>query len=165
LTGTGAASVFDTSYQFHPVYGVPYLPGTGLRGALRATMTKQFPLEAQALFGSSTEGREAAGYASVYDALWVPGSAQSPYAVDVLTVHHQDYYGAQDGQAVPAPTDFDQPNPVHFITAQGKMLFVLEAPNAEWLGFLRQVLEVTLHHSGTGAKKSSGYGRFALSGS
>ena len=161
LTGSGLASVFETALLLHPVYGVPYLSGSSLRGALRAALAVTHPTEAATLFGSEPQpsGTAAesitAGYISVFDALWVPGSSRTPLSLDVLTVHHPDYYGGTG-----APTDFDQPTPVNFITGRGKFLFALQAPNAEWKEYVRKLLEFTLRFRGVGAKKSAGYGRF-----
>jgi CRISPR-associated protein Cmr6 len=158
VTGLGAEGVFDINIRLHHTYGVPFVPGTGLKGALRAYMEHSLDhTEAAAfLFGTT----ESAGFARVFDAWWVPGSAPScGLALDVISMHHPEYYG---GSGRKAPTDFEQPTPVHFLTAQGKFLFVLEAPTQEWGAYLENLLPDALASSGVGAKKTSGYGRFSF---
>jgi len=161
LTGSGLAGVFETAMLLHPVYGVPYVAGSTVRGTLRAALAASYPAEAEKLFGSAPRetGAESesitAGFVTVHDALWVPKSSRTPLSLDVLTVHHPKYY-----QGDRAPTDFDQPNPVHFLTARGKFLFALEAPDASWGEYLQKVLMQALRFRGIGAKKAAGYGRF-----
>jgi len=157
VTGLGAEGVFEVNVRLHHTYGVPFVPGTALKGALRAFMENALgQREASAfLFGTT----QAAGFARVYDAWLVPesGSSKSPSGLelDVISVHHPNYYAGRAD-----PTDFDQPTPIHFLTAQGKFLFVFEAPNREWATYLEKLLASALASSGVGAKKTSGYGRF-----
>jgi CRISPR-associated protein Cmr6 len=155
VTGLGAESVFEVNIRLHHTYGVPFVPGTGLKGSLRAFMENVLGHfhEAEFLFGTT----ESAGFAKFFDAWWVPGSAPaSGLALDVISVHHPQYYNGQG-----APTDFEQPNPVHFLTAQGKFLFVLEIPR-DWESYMDKLLAAALASSGVGAKKTSGYGRFSF---
>lgn len=158
VTGLGAEGVFEVNIRLHHTYGAPFIPGTGLKGALHAFLKQALRQEREAalLFGSL----EAAGLAKIYDAWWIPGSARvgnSGLALDVISVHHPGYY-----QGKSAPTDFDQPTPVHFLTTQGKFLFILEAPNQAWAEYLDKLLAAALASNGVGAKKTSGYGRFEI---
>lgn len=159
VTGLGAEGVFEVNIRLHHTYGVPFVPGTGLKGALRAFL--EGPLgqkeAADFLFGTT----ESAGFARIYDAWYVPGSETSKTPsgldLDVISMHHRDYYSGEKD-----PTDFDQPVPIHFLTAQGKFLFILEAPNSEWAAYLEKLLTAALASRGVGAKKTSGYGRFGF---
>jgi CRISPR-associated protein Cmr6 len=63
-----------------------------------------------------------------------------------------------------APADWDDPNPVPFLSATGKYLIALSAPKdcEEWTASAFKILEHALEGEGIGAKSSSGYGRMEL---
>ncbi len=54
------------------------------------------------------------------------------------------------------------PVPVPFLSITGAFLFVIDAPNAAWKGYMEKVLRYVLGTHGIGAKRSAGYGRFAF---
>lgn len=175
ITGIGRASVTETSIALLHTWGVPYLPGSGLKGlaahAARHRAASRDPAwsetgpKYQTLFGAAGEGgatdEAAAGAVTFFDAWWEPGSAASPLAADVMTVHHQPYYSAGEGGAVPSPTGANEPNPVPFLTASGRFVFALAGP-AEWVETAARLLEVGLSDFGLGAKTAAGYGRMSL---
>jgi CRISPR-associated protein Cmr6 len=103
------------------------------------------------LFGNEDE----TGEIVLQDALPVPPATGSLLSLDVITVHHQNYYDRKG-----APTDFDSPNPVHFLVVRGEFLFVADAPNRAWRDFVWKLLLDVLATDGLGGKRSSGYGRF-----
>jgi hypothetical protein len=107
------------------------------------------------LFGTT----ESAGYITFFDALYVPGSghAGQPLWPDVMTVHHPDYYGNQDRP----PADWDNPNPVSFLSATGDYLIALAGPD-QWVATAFEILQLALAEMGIGAKTASGYGRLKL---
>lgn len=119
-----------------------------------------------ALFGSPTVTGDAkaarAGLVTFHDALYVPGSAKNekPFARDVLTVHQKSYYDNAGKQGGPTPTDWDDPNPVGFITVRPRVRFLLAltGPN-EWTALAMRFLRDALATWGAGGKTSAGYGR------
>ena len=36
IVGLGNESVYETGMTFHPIYGIPYIPGSSLKGVLRS---------------------------------------------------------------------------------------------------------------------------------
>jgi CRISPR-associated protein Cmr6 len=160
----GSEAVLETSIALHRTYGVPYIPGSALKGLAahyvlnyqekdtwgRSAETKAF----ETLFGDSTS----AGYVTFYDALYIPSSARNRKALwkDVITVHHPNYYQGNE-----PPADWDSPVPIPFISATGKFLIALSGP-AEWVKATFEILELALEREGIGAKTSSGYGRMKL---
>lgn len=162
ILGLGGESVLETSITLHRTYGVPYIPGSALKG-LAARFAHKSLLEAWAkgseahrtLFGDTTE----AGYVTFFDALYVPGSAADdrPLAFDVMTIHHFDYYRGWDSP----PADWDSPNIVPFASATGSYLVALHGPQP-WAEAALAILKLALEKEGIGAKTSSGYGRLAL---
>ncbi|MBK8230634.1 MAG: type III-B CRISPR module RAMP protein Cmr6 [Candidatus Eisenbacteria bacterium] len=159
----------------HHTYGVPVIPGSALKG-LAANYArihldhtswhkpkKEDPSDVgasyRALFGDTTE----AGCVIFHDALWIPDSEDKdkdklPLDLDVMTVHHREYYGTH-GQKPPA--DSDDPNPVSFVTARGTYLIALEGPS-DWTDAAMSILKRALAEEGIGAKTAAGYGRLDL---
>ena len=165
VTGLGAESVLENAITLHRTYGVPVIPGSALKGLTAAYARERLEGEDwrkggkayKILFGDATS----AGYVTFFDALYVPGSATGdrPLVLDVVTVHHKDYYQGKDSP----PADWDGPNPVPFVSVRGgvKFLVVLAGPD-EWVEAAFQILTLALAEEGVGAKTNSGYGRMVL---
>jgi CRISPR type III-B/RAMP module RAMP protein Cmr6 len=170
--GLGCESIMETSISLHRTYGVPYIPGSALKGLAANYARLYLDTDWNAngeyykiVFGNTDDS----GYITFFDALYVPGSGhlnsdkkeQALYP-DVITVHHQEYY--QGGTKI--PKDSDNPNPVPFLSATGTYLIALAAPDLEqadaWIAVTFQVLANALETLGIGAKTSSGYGRMKL---
>lgn len=160
--GLGSDSVLETNVTLHRTYGVPYIPGSAIKG-MAAAFARQYcgadwqkTMPAyEVVFGSM----EQAGYVTFFDALYVPKSGYDGNALhfDVMTVHHRGYY---EGKNQP-PSDWDDPNPVPFLSATGEYLIALAAPEGceTWRDLAFQITEEALKQEGVGAKTSSGYGR------
>ncbi len=164
--GIGAESVLETSIALHRTYGVPYIPGSALKG-LTAHYARNYLKEEwgegtdtyRTLFGDT----DTAGYITFFDALYVPDSGHNKQALwpDIITVHHKEYYQGKDKSP---PADWDSPTPIHFLSATGRYLIALDGPNKEWVKTAFEVLGLSLAELGVGAKTSSGYGRLHLGG-
>ena len=167
VVGIGAASVRETNLSLLRPWGVPYIPGSGLKG-----ITSQLAHEAgdewkrpaepgkdagkfqQAIFGDVKQ----AGAVVFHDAWWVPSGDRAPVSADTMTVHHVDYY---TGKGDAPPADWDEPNPVSFLTMHGSYLAALTGP-PEALDIAERLLTEALATQGVGAKRSAGYGRATL---
>ncbi len=161
VVGLGQESVLETSVTLHRVWGVPYLPGSALKGlAGRAARERLDPPWNPGEEGgpySVVFGRlEDAGFVTFHDALWIPVGDAPPLDADVLTVHHPDYYGGKDA----LPVEWDEPNPVAFATCRGTYEIALTGP-AGWVEKAMEILLLALEQDGLGAKTGQGYGRFA----
>lgn len=164
VIGTGNENVLETAVTLHRTYGVPYLPGSALKGLTASFARKYYGVnhwqkeseEYKLVFGNTDES----GCIVFFDAL--PFYAEKLLHQDVLTPHHPKYY--QPGSTVP-PADWDDPNPVPFLSATGEYLVALAAPKGgeAWLNVVFDMLREALKELGVGAKTSSGYGRMALS--
>ncbi len=163
IVGLGGDGVLETGITLHHTYGVPYIPGSALKGLMRHYLMRNFSKEERAkyikvLFGDNGAG----GYITFYDALYIPGPANSkPLHGDVITPHHQKYYTTNSDIW---PTDFDDPIPVPFISASGSFLIAIKGPNVEWTDFAFKILTRALAEYGIGGKTSSGYGRLVPEG-
>jgi len=164
IVGLGSESVLETSISLLRTYGVPYIPGSALKGLAtnyaRLRLGEDWQKDGKyykIVFGDTDD----AGYITFFDALYIPDTGHEKKVLypDVITVHHQRYY--QDTNE--APTDRDNPNPVPFISATGTYLLALAAPDLQppdrWISVTFKILEDALKTLGIGAKTSSGYGR------
>jgi len=161
VVNLGSEAVLETSIALHHTYGVPYIPGSALKGLATHYVLKyqdkaQWGRDANTeafvtLFGNTTRS----GYVAFYDALYIPNTGRERKALwkDVITVHHPNYYQGDE-----PPADWDSPVPIPFISTTGKFLIALSGP-MEWVKVAFEILELALEREGIGAKTSSGYGR------
>ncbi len=182
IVGLGAESVLETSITLHRTYGVPYIPGSALKG-LAANYAYKYLGENWKKEPKDNDGKmvigeahklmfgsqNSAGFVIFHDALYVPNSRikdgrDLPLEPDILTVHHQNYYN--DGKV--APADWDNPVPIPLLSAQGCYLLALSANSGDsdfdekMTCLAVQIIERALRDEGIGAKTSSGYGRATL---
>ncbi len=170
VIGHGVDSVLETNLSLHPIYGIPYLPGTALKGlaayyARNILGSKKTALSREGsdydiLFGT----QQSAGFIQFHDALITPDTVGGALRQDVLTPHHQAYNASVACKEHPAPRDDDSPIPNPFLTAFGTFRIVLscegEAEQAlSWLELAKIVLTKALADEGLGAKTNAGYGR------
>jgi CRISPR-associated protein Cmr6 len=165
--GLGAESVLETSITIHRTYGVPYIPGSALKGLAAAAAHKRLEDPAwhkadrdnpigswhRILFGDQASS----GHITFHDALWIPDGDKLPLDLDVMTVHHPEYYQGTESP----PADCDNPNPVAFLSAHGKYLLAATGPE-KWLNAAFTILADALEKDGIGAKTAAGYGRIKI---
>ena len=160
VVGLGEDSVLETSIMLHHTLGVPCIPGTALKGLASSFARQRLgddwrPGAASRAYSVMFGDADSAGYVTFFDAMPVPGN--SGLFSDVITVHHMGYYQKEDAP----PADWDNPNPVPFLSADGIYLIALAGPE-EWVTAAFDLLKHSLELAGVGAKTSSGYGRLSL---
>lgn len=194
LIGHGNPSPLGVGLTLHPVYGVPIIPGSALKGVLNHYLASRglvgfdgvgyeggSPVRPpgfyhRTLFGSPAfrdqQDEGARGFVSFEDAWYIPDSGKAgtsdrepdcPLVPDILTPHQKDYYQPAKGSD---PTDWDEPNPVSFITVRPGACFLLaiSSPDgrSDWAHFALEQLLEALSEMGVGGKVSSaGYGRLS----
>lgn len=159
VTGIGLSHPVDNGFAWHYTLGVPYLPGSSIKG-LVGEWARRHLGAAQATQALGTP--ESAGCVIFLDALPV---APLQLSADVLTPHQGPYY-----QGGAAPGDWHNPIPAPFLTVAPGQAFrfvVLAAGRhgdchpslcsdaAAWL-------KDALSELGAGAKSAAGYGRFTV---
>src|SRR5262249_29962057 len=110
------------------------------------------------LFGATDDG----GVILFHDAWILPQSVgEGCLLLDVMTPHHPDWPIHRK-----APTDWDSPNPIAFLSAAGAFRIAISwlgppgHPQAErWTDLAFTLLKEALREWGVGGKTSSGYGR------
>lgn len=161
--GLGAESVVETSIALHRTYGVPVIPGSALKGLARRyaahALSDAWSANGEAfrkLYGAADEELRFRGLVNFHDALAVPGAWRLLH--DTITVHHPHYYR---GDPDAAPTDWEDPSPVPFLTVAGAFELALTGPE-EWVRAAGEILRLALAEEGIGAKTGAGYGRMRL---
>lgn len=160
--GLGNASPLEVGLSIHHTYGTPYLPGSAIKGLLtRAAKVHKLSSEmTDILFGTT----DTAAHIVYWDAMLEPSSTQ-PFQQDVITVHHQKYYGSSGKDGF--PTDFDDPNPISFLSVKPKTKFCFAISSnsegaGEWLQLAAELLKYALENMGLGGKTNAGYGYFEV---
>jgi CRISPR type III-B/RAMP module RAMP protein Cmr6 len=172
--GLGGASVLEFGVSLHPVYGLPMIPGSALKG-----LCAQYAHEVwgraeegadwanneelhRILFGNPENGKisASAGAIDFLDAWWKPGGS-GPFVAEIINPHHPNYYV---GDRPEPPADWDSPIPVKMLAVAGSFLFAIRGP-AYWNELAMNLLKEALASWGIGGKTRAGYGRFGTSGS
>ncbi|RDI95590.1 type III-B CRISPR module RAMP protein Cmr6 [Meiothermus sp. QL-1] len=166
--GLGNSSPLENGLALHHTYGVPYLPGSALKGLLRRVAERYgLSQEEKAVLlgeGPDPKGKKqgSAAYLVYWDG-WLDPQSEKPFQQDVIAVHHPVYYRSRGRQAW--PTDFDDPNPVAFLSVRPGVRFHIPitcpAENAQdWPYKAAEMLKWGLEHLGLGGKTNAGYGYF-----
>lgn len=160
--GTGGPSPLEVGLTLHHTYGVPFLPGSALKG-LAAQAAREVELAApdvRVIFGAGHGHPGAsAGYVTFWDGWLIPQPNIPPLRRDVMTIHHAAYYSSHGGKP---PTDFDDPRPVNYLSVGPgcRFLVAVSCPeSAEAATTAFELINWGMEHLGLGGKTNSGYGR------
>ncbi len=165
VVGLGGESVLETDLTLHHLYGIPYIPGSALKGLTRGYVTGEvFPSKeieqdngtVKQIFGS----QEHAGTVIFFDAM--PVGSKIDFALDIMNSHYPNYYGEKK-----LPTNDQNPNPVTFLTVTGTTFVFALAPrrphnekDSKDVELAKGWLQTALEKYGVGGKTSAGYGFF-----
>ena len=158
VTGLGLSHPVENGFAWHPILGTPYLPGSSVKGMIRAWAKQSSDQSAgnekirKRLLGSPRQ----AGLLCFLDA--VPTSPVS-LEIDVMTPHFAGW-NEKD-----LPGDWRSPTPIPFlVAAPGTSLHfgILPIRPVEDgdLSVVQAWLRDALVWAGAGAKTAVGYGRF-----
>jgi len=170
-TGMGMSHPLENGFAFLSPYGIPYLPGSSIKGVLRRAAQDLVqegewkPEWINSLFGYSAEesgGDSRAGACSFFDV--IPEIFSDKLAVEVMTPHYAGYY-----QGKQSPSDMEQPNPIPFLVIPDRSSFTFqvtcvrsrldpELQDGQWKSVIEQALLYAFDWLGFGAKTALGYG-------
>ncbi|WP_457676804.1 type III-B CRISPR module RAMP protein Cmr6 [Thiolapillus sp.] len=175
-TGLGNAHPLENGFAFLWPYGLPYLPGSGVKGVLRQAArelstgqwgdTRGWKKEAiTALFGEEDSNRAQRGALIFWDVIpRLPGNLQ----LEVMTPHQAKYYRGED-----TPHDSGQPNPIYYLTVPPRSGFTFHVTcntdllthtcpdlldDQAWKTLIREAFAHAFDWLGFGAKGAVGYG-------
>lgn len=164
--GVTRDNALETGVTTAHTYGMPMIPGSAVKGLCRAAGCKIGIDEKVEIWmfgnkpGNDSDAENDAdteiGGLIFHDAWWIGGANDKPFVPEIVTTHHQEYYGSEG--ETPA-TDFDSPIPANQIAVTGKFYFVIEG-DLRWASMAAKLLKVALAQNGIGGKRSSGYGFF-----
>lgn len=162
VTGLGRNHPVENGFAWHPTLGVPYLPGSSIKGLVRAWAERERTANLRApapdieyLFGRANAPRSA-GRVIFLDAIPI---APVQLEADVITPHYAGWTPDEP------PGDWREPVPVPFLTVASQTAFFFSLLPR---GIEHSELEIVFHWlrdalplAGAGAKTAVGYGRFA----
>jgi CRISPR-associated protein Cmr6 len=175
IIGLGASHPQETSMTIHHIYGIPYIPGSAIKGVTRHWVLKEYfsndeekalkdkdfptifgtPGQAGKIIFFDTPGQ--AGKIIFFDAYPVE---KINLKVEVMTPHYPDYYSEKA-----PPADWQSPNPIKFLTVEKTKFQFFVACKKEDETLLKKAsdwLKEALSRFGIGAKTSVGYGYFDI---
>ncbi|MGH8610273.1 MAG: type III-B CRISPR module RAMP protein Cmr6 [Gammaproteobacteria bacterium] len=196
IVGLGGENVLETGITLHHTYGVPIIPGSALKGLAShycdqvwGAVDEEFKITGardhdengkeylrqvkyhRTLFGANDDS----GYIIFHDAWITPESLEEKkpnnegLVLDVMTPHHVEYYSGdtKNDQSI-APSDFDSPNPITFLSVAGTFHVAVscddESDNGKTCATrAMELLTEALKHWGVGGKTNAGYGRMGPS--
>lgn len=184
-TGLGNEHPLENGFAFLNPYGLPYLPGSGIKGVLRQAARELASgdwgetlgwnnVTIDALFGKEDSNNAQRGALMFWDV--IPQIAGDSLAVEIMTPHQSHYYQSKRDRKSgdsDTPHDSGQPTPISFLTVRPKSRFVFHvqcdlaflnriapalAGNDLWKSLLTAAFEHAFQWLGFGAKTAVGYG-------
>lgn len=173
IVGLGGEHVQETSMTLHHIYGIPYIPGSAVKGVLNhwwfqelqenkdfiddkgkvnedeALKDSDYLDEYIKIFGSQKQR----GEVRFLDAY--PTEAMH-FTIDIMNPHYPKYYNGSE-----PPTDHQNPKPINFLTVEETSFrFAFLAQDQTLLDKLKDRFKEALELKGVGAKTAVGYGYF-----
>lgn len=173
VSGTGQEHPTENGFTWHPVLGTPYIPGSSVKGFLRAFCEQWTddvtPAQILRWFGpakSDEKDSNGTGEFIFFDVLPIEPTT---IIADVITPHMGDWYASGDvkpGTSQTTPGDWHTPIPITFLAvSKANFLFTI-APRTkavkEDLPLIKDLMERALAFYGIGAKTATGYGHFSV---
>jgi len=163
VVGLGGTHPAETSMTLHHIYGIPYIPGSAVKGATRHWIIfKDFNEkvedfekndEFKKIFGDQSE----AGKIIFLDAYPIN---EIKLSIDIINPHYPDYYTNPKSNP---PADWQSPTPIKFLTIKDtKFKFHLLSKDENLLKKAYEWLKDAITNYGVGAKTTSGNGIFTL---
>lgn len=180
IVGLGCESVYETSILLHHIYGIPFIPGTAIKGAMRSYII------AEIHDGSEVDALRDKGFRTLFGSEDIKGklvffdafpSNPPTIRTDVMTPHYSEYYSSNDKM----PADYYDPTIIPFLTVENTSFITTIAIQPENNQVIKRdegsmvadfyvgskPLEIAVEHlpivfksHGIGAKSAVGYGYF-----
>lgn len=162
IIGLGQESVREVSMTLHWIYGIPYIPGQAIKGAISNWIAYEDEEQrSDANFKRIFGDEDNKGNTIFLDAY--PINNDFHLKVDIVNAHYPDYYTGR--VKVQPPTDWQNPSPVFFLTVE-KVVFRVcviylekDLRGLKMAGkTLEEWMKEAFKYGGIGAKTSLGYG-------
>lgn len=186
IIGLGASHPQETSMTLHHIYGIPYIPGSAVKGVTKHWTILKFAdkfkeeeksedfekaikeISTKLDLGDKLDIK--VGEITFQNIIDIFGTQKQEgkviffdsypidnlkLKIDIMNPHYPQYYSKKE-----APTDWQKPNPIKFLTidTKTKFQFYLAGKDKELLNKAQNLLKEALENLGVGAKTSLGYG-------
>lgn len=185
VVGLGASHPQETSMTLHHLYGIPYIPGSAIKGVTRQWAILKFAQKItdnnKSLLEAIAEVATAFERGKILDIefnelhfetlIKIFGTQKQAgqvifmdaypienikLKIDIINVHYPDYYSGEK-----PPADWQSPRLIKFLTVEKTIFeFALLSKQKEYIEKTAQLLREALESQGIGAKTSLGYGIF-----
>lgn len=165
VSGLGLPNPTENGFVWDRNLGVPYLPGSSVKGMVRAWAEYWGAAGAEdivRIFGPRSPDKLSAGTIIFLDAF---PTSWPELEIDIMNPHYQEYYTNPSHP----PGDWMQPNPIFFLVVKPSQQFrfplakrTADVDDAD-LDLAKELLKASLEWLGAGAKTAVGYGRFTES--
>ncbi|MCS7202291.1 MAG: type III-B CRISPR module RAMP protein Cmr6 [Dictyoglomus sp.] len=188
IIGLGGTHPQETSMTLHHVYGIPYIPGSAIKGVTRHWAILKFAdhsvkeenedfsevlekiskgLEKGENFDLTVDGITFIDLIQIFGTQKEIGKvifmdaypiSKINLKIDIMNSHYPQYYLGKE-----PPADWQNPVPIKFLTIEKtKFQFYLLSHNRNLLSCAEKLLKEALREHGLGAKTSLGYGTFDM---
>jgi CRISPR-associated protein Cmr6 len=164
VSGLGRTHPVENGFAWHHILGVPYLPGSSVKGAVRSFALTWLGIEdriVSRIFGPSSKG----GGLNVGSVIFLDAipTMSVRLKAEVMTPHYGPYYAGANPEP---PGDWHNPIPIPFLAVDSGQEFLFgvlprTGVDEEDCTLASRWLSQSLRIMGAGAKTSSGYGRFS----
>ncbi|MDD4519082.1 MAG: type III-B CRISPR module RAMP protein Cmr6 [Limnochordia bacterium] len=173
VTGMGRNHPMENGFLWHWTLGSPYLPGSSIKGLVKAWATGMWEPDDGMnksstliqVFGTDKDSSDGPNEPrQIGDIIFFDALPTKPVnlTLDIITPHYGPYYQESKGKQPPA--DWYDPVPIPFLVAESGAEFAFplasRSQDTRNLNLVSKWLEEALSWMGAGAKVSSGYGRF-----
>ncbi|MEO0232301.1 MAG: type III-B CRISPR module RAMP protein Cmr6, partial [candidate division WOR-3 bacterium] len=150
-----SSHVLETSITLHHIYGIPYIPSSGLKGVCRMIAfwkiaenknvinnEKELSKIQNEFYGELSFDKEILKYQLLFgaqnfkglllflDAYPVIENNREIFDLDIMNVHYQKYYSDATGKIPPG--DWENPNPIIFLTLKEGIKFNFNVLFDKW---------------------------------
>ncbi len=190
VIGLGASHPQETSMTLHHIYGIPYIPGSAVKGVTRHWAVLKFAEEyvkkgknieeaIEAVAKALENGEELEELKDIYlnpeitfqDLIKIFGTQKEEGKVIFFDAYPDENIKLKIDIMNPhypkyytgnePPADWQNPNPIKFLTVENtKFQFYLSSRDKDLLNKAKTLLKDALKNHGIGAKTSIGYGIF-----
>lgn len=181
VPGLGGVNVLETNLSLHNIYGVPYIPGSSLKGLAKSFAIEKLRDDLDLSYDKLDDllkkeeideyEEELKIYREIFGTQKSSGKVNFMEAfpkgkikikIDIMTPHYKDYYSEMGADhPTKMPTDNQEPTPLPFLVLEGqKFQFNLISDQEDVLNKAYSLLNSGLKYLGIGAKTMIGYGYF-----
>ncbi len=164
VSGLGMGHPYEAGFIWHRTLGVPYLPGSSIKGMMRAWAEQWADpkVDVKDLLGDTE--KQIPGCLIIFDAL---PTACPTLELDIMNPHYAPYYEHPHDPNYP-PADYYSPRPIYFlaVAANQEFEFAIAHRKPKEINSDEEVkrgialLEKALSTIGAGGKTAVGYGQF-----